>query len=447
MFGDFVWWQGVVEDREDPLFLGRCRVRVLGYHTDNKVDGIGIQTDDLPWATPMQPITSAAMNGVGTTPLGPVEGTWVFGFFRDGKNAQEPVMMGTFGGIPEKVSNPELGFNDPNGDYPLSDYLNESDTNRLARGIGTLEEEPKKHPSGSKVQSESLKHKIDTRQSEIPVGVAGDISTTIPNTPNSPFYGVLPWNEPTPRYGGKTSPTSTNDNYTIGSTYPLNHVRQSESGHVEEWDDTPGAERIHTYHKTGTFEEIQSDGTKMTKIVGDEYEITLGYKDVFIQGTCNITVLGDCRRLYMGDVVDEIYGDYHLNIHGDRRTKITGNDAGEVLADRKWVINGNDDLNVKKDQILNIDFNKTTNVGGIFQETVKDKVIWNYQDTFQTTTKGAIQIMGQDTLDITSKDNLGISSTAGDIDITASKNYNLTTSDSDIKIRSGGVIHLNDHKA
>ena len=115
MFGEFVWWQGVVEDRIDPLKLGRCRVRILGYHTDNKEEGIGIPTAHLPWATPSQPITSAAMNGIGTTPMGPVEGTWVFGFFRDGKNAQDPVMMSTFGGIPEAVSDPTKGFNDPEG--------------------------------------------------------------------------------------------------------------------------------------------------------------------------------------------------------------------------------------------------------------------------------------------------------------------------------------------
>ena len=46
MYGDFVWWQGVVEDRNDPLKLGRCRVRILGYHTDNKQD---IPTATLPW--------------------------------------------------------------------------------------------------------------------------------------------------------------------------------------------------------------------------------------------------------------------------------------------------------------------------------------------------------------------------------------------------------------
>ena len=109
MYGDFVWWQGVVEDRNDPLKLGRCRVRILGYHTDNKQD---IPTATLPWATQSQPITSAAMNGIGTTPLGSVEGTWVFGFFRDGRSAQQPIIIGTMGGIPEEEANPNFGFHD-----------------------------------------------------------------------------------------------------------------------------------------------------------------------------------------------------------------------------------------------------------------------------------------------------------------------------------------------
>ena len=81
-FDGFIWFQGVVEDRMDPLQLGRVRVRILGLHTEQKDN---IPTADLPWAYPMQPITSAAMSGVGTTPLGPVPGTWVVGFFRDGE--------------------------------------------------------------------------------------------------------------------------------------------------------------------------------------------------------------------------------------------------------------------------------------------------------------------------------------------------------------------------
>ena len=159
---NMIWWQGVVEDRADPLMLGRCRVRILGYHTDNKEEGVGIPTSHLPWATPSQPITSAAMNGIGTTPIGPVEGTWVFGFFRDGKNAQEPVIFGTFGGIPEQEANTDKGFNDPQGNFPRSAELHAPDTNRLATGVGVL---PVVNAYGEEHQSLKYKRKSNSHWS------------------------------------------------------------------------------------------------------------------------------------------------------------------------------------------------------------------------------------------------------------------------------------------
>ena len=111
--GKFIWWVGVVEDRNDPLYLGRCKVRIFGYHNDRKSL---LSTADLPWATPIQPITSAAASGVGTSPLGPVEGSWVVGFFLDGDDMQQPAMIGSiatravetaFASVPEdpEVSN------------------------------------------------------------------------------------------------------------------------------------------------------------------------------------------------------------------------------------------------------------------------------------------------------------------------------------------------------
>ena len=90
--GKFIWWIGVVEDRDDPLYLGRCKVRIFGYHNSRKSL---LPTEDLPWATPIQPVTSAAASGVGSSPLGPVEGTWVVGFYLDGDDMQQPVFFGT----------------------------------------------------------------------------------------------------------------------------------------------------------------------------------------------------------------------------------------------------------------------------------------------------------------------------------------------------------------
>ena len=423
MYGEFVWWQGVVEDRIDPLRLGRCRVRILGYHTDNKQDGEGIPTVDLPWATPSQSITSAAMNGIGTTPMGPVEGTWVFGFFRDGKNAQEPVITGTFGGISSVQANPSLGFNDPNGKYPLKTnlgtentdgtYSGEVDTNRLAKGIGVNFSKGKALDDKNGEDSPSLILKRKARQKNTPTALAGDMSTSIDNTSNSGLYTSTLWNEPNPRYGGTAdSDTTYLDSIKIASAYPFNHVRMSESGHVEEWDDTPTAERLHKYHNTGTFEEIQPDGTKVTKIVGNEYEITLKDKKVLIKGTCEVTIEGDCRMLYKGDLVQEVEGDYHLHVHKDMRTKIHGNAVTEVLADRKIVINGNDDLMIDKQQSINITGERTINIGGKLYETINDSVQKLYLSTLTTITGDNNVILSAKNIDIAGLENVGISSGA-----------------------------------
>ena len=93
-------YTGCVENRKDPLKLGRCQVRVVGIHTHDK---IALPTDDLPWAYPMQPITSAAISGLGQSPVGVVEGTWVVVMFRD-EDLQQPIILGTIGGIPQKES-------------------------------------------------------------------------------------------------------------------------------------------------------------------------------------------------------------------------------------------------------------------------------------------------------------------------------------------------------
>lgn len=99
--GGFHWFMAVVEDRNDPEMLGRCRVRIVGYHNPDKTI---LPTKDLPWAIPIMPITSASVSGTGSAPIGPVEGTWIMGFFLDGDEAQLPVMMGTFPGRAESIS-------------------------------------------------------------------------------------------------------------------------------------------------------------------------------------------------------------------------------------------------------------------------------------------------------------------------------------------------------
>jgi hypothetical protein len=53
---NFVWFIGVIEDRTDPLGLGRCKLRIFGWHTDNVSQ---LPTSDLPWAQPMYPLNNS----------------------------------------------------------------------------------------------------------------------------------------------------------------------------------------------------------------------------------------------------------------------------------------------------------------------------------------------------------------------------------------------------
>ena len=129
----FIWFYGVVENVDDPLQLGRMKVRVLGDHTQSKKN---IPTDDLPWAYPVNDIHSSSTNGIGSSPTGLcVLGSWVFGFYSDGIDKQQMMILGSFGGIGESISwkTEDVGFQDPNNEFPIPQQIFEQDTNRLAR--------------------------------------------------------------------------------------------------------------------------------------------------------------------------------------------------------------------------------------------------------------------------------------------------------------------------
>ena len=127
----FYWWIGVVEDRDDPEKIGRCRVRILGYHIDNKEV---LPTGDLPWAVPLQSITSAGISGKGSSPTGPLEGSWVVGFFMDGKDKQQPMIMGTMGGLPDKTR--ACGAQESNQSQSDSGVLRDGSGNIVNDGSG-----------------------------------------------------------------------------------------------------------------------------------------------------------------------------------------------------------------------------------------------------------------------------------------------------------------------
>lgn len=264
----FVWWVGVVEKINDPLKLGRCRVRCAGWHTDNKSL---LPTDSLPWAQSSLPV-----NARDTYP--PREGDMVFGFFFDGENAQQPVMLGVLPGIPLVAANAQKGFNDAR----VSSELQSSPRTPASKTYNT-------NGSGIKITeksaAESYPRILDEPTTSRLARNDENMSRTFIQERKDNIVKSVPtatstWTEPTTQYAAK---------------YPYNNVTETESGHIMEFDDTVGKERIHLAHRNGSFQEWFPNGDKVEKITKDNYEIVMGNDRVYIMGKCFVTVQGDAE--------------------------------------------------------------------------------------------------------------------------------------------------------
>lgn len=328
---EFIWWMGVVENRNDTLHLGRCQVRCFGWHSSDKTL---LPTEHLPWAVSAEHVK-------------PKEGSRVFGFFMDGKSAQLPFILGETPFIPEDAGNPTVGFTDARTDAQRVDAPRPPDTRIYQQGGVQLRETDtaprypyvKDEPTTSRIaRNENVDNTIiGFRQKTVTEGVP--LSTTENGQHKT-------WNEPPTSYKAK---------------YPFDRVIESESGHVIEIDDTPGAERLHTAHRSGTYEEIGPDGTKSTKVVKDNYKITMGDDYVYIQGKCNITVKGDSNIYILGNGEMIVDGNYNLGVKGDYNLLVKGN--------MNQVIGGNVDEKTTGDE--------TKTVGGVKKENVVGNIMLN----------------------------------------------------------------------
>ena len=517
---------GVIEDRNDPLKLGRCKVRVIGLHTH---DAVKLPTADLPWAIPMQPITSAAISGIGFSPLGLVEGTSVIVMFRDDEK-QFPIILGSIAGIPQSTS-ADINADDSTIRIKIDGELKQvnEQSNVLLDGSGnavvdssgnpvTTSQEPITLENNNKLKRaveftpskqcvELIKRfeglRLEAYQDSVGIWTIGYGTTRINGVPvqpgmiitqveaeaflledlkefvpivqrntralitqsmfdalcsftynlgggnlskstllkdlNSSKYldaaaGFLLWTkaggkellglvrrrsaekdlfllEGTPNIAGELPIQETESDITNGvitpgansnseatqsvssvlgfrdpnrkyplyydepdtnrlarheeinktivykkeaaqlkgvevadgsnwnqpsipynAQYPFNHVMQTESGHIFEFDDTPNSERIHLYHKSGTFTEIDANGTQVNRIIGDGYEILERNGYVQINGSLNVTIDGAHNVLVKNAL--------NLNVNGLTTVNIFNNAIMNVSGDMSLSVGG-----------------------------------------------------------------------------------------------------------
>ena len=365
------YFYGIVEDRQDPLKVGRVRVRIHGIHTDDK---LLIATADLPWCQVILPTTSAALSGLGTGHA-LVEGSTVFGYFRDTAK-QDPIILGSAAGIPQSGYKKDVedalisrstdkGFNDPRkltvGDYADTPEMpNPVQDSRRGWGLTTAMDTAPKAP-------ETIDLKYDNTGSTIK-----ELELTEEMLPYYPLYvdesdysslarGSVLDHKIKEQTDAEGNPVEHPDTQKIlkdfvdvdsAPVYPYNKVTQSESGHVFEVDDTLGKERINLHHRSGTFHEIHADGSEVTRIVNNNYTAILKDDKVFIAGNTdlqvgygNVNITIDTGNVDMkvlkGNVTSEITeGNLKADILkgttdvlSEGKITITGNNTTEIISD------------------------------------------------------------------------------------------------------------------
>jgi len=248
-----------------------------------------------------------------------------------------------------------IGFRDPNNKYPLREYLGESDVNRLARGI---------------IQGTIVGIKDSKRIVGIPKALGGGS-----------------WDQPLAPYGSK---------------YPFNKVYESESGHVQEFDDTPGQERTHSYHRSGTFTEVDANGTQVNYIVGDNFILMEQNGCIHVAGECNITVDGNTN----------IFARSNANI--------------EVSQNASIAVGNNLDIGVANDTTLAVGGDFLLKVGGSYKVdagdiTVKSQANVNTQAVGDLSNKAAkVAIESQGDADILVAGTFNMNYTEGNFGVSAS---------------------------
>ena len=370
---DPLFFIGVVENNVDERLEKRIQVRAFGVH--GTVDQV--PTEDLPWATlvygsfdPNSPV--------------PRNNQFVFGIFLDGRDAQQPMILGLIPTQMTELVNPAVtGW----GRIPPEN------ANILNKGSNP---EDLGQPSNSKLErGENIDETYVLTQEinrikdiEIAKGVdgAGDGETT--------------FEEPAPAYN---------------TEYPFNRVIET-THHSIELDDTPGAERITVFHKGGSYISIDVNGTTVNKSIGDKYDINDTHQHVYVGGKNIVTIMGDSKVLVKGNKIEEIEGDYQQIVHGNHILSVAG----------QLNLNGSDEVQMRAAKIrfesnvenLNISAGKTIRL--------------QCEDFIELKT-GVVNIQAEDAINLkTSNDNINIQA-GGDINIKSETMYITAAGDLELK--------------
>lgn len=302
----------------------------------------------------------------------------------------------------EKLIVLEKGFLDPTANYPTKEYSNLPETNKLAQGDA----------SGTIV---AKKNKERLLGAKLPGGESFD-------QPESPYRAA----------------------------YPYNKVTQTEQGHIIEIDDTPGSERIHVYHSSGTFVEIDANGTVVRRTKGSLYEIVDRNGKISIAGKADISVNGACNIFVGNDANIEVEGDVNLKCHNDITAQAGGTlnlSAVEELnitsanvnieAYSSFNMKGNVELNLHSSNVINMHSNAEIKVEAIDLYSLTDYTYFESTKQAHLLSRGDFFTQSDSDFNIKAGSNLNTD---------AGSDFNII-SGSSVNLDSGGITYINEGAA
>lgn len=276
---NFIWFMGVVEDRDDPLKLGRVKIRCFGWHPNDKSE---LPTEGLPWAQTIQPVTAPPAPSSGL-----IEGTWVFGFFIDGEDAQRPMVVGQVPGY-------KFDGDGKNGESELPR------AGRVEEGYPSFQ---------SQVREKQ-------RVTDIPYDVFKESTWDEPEEPKDKTY---PYVQTLSSEAGFITETIYKQGELNLNTAEYDPFTGNLVG-----EDKPDQSRQVTYDTSGGYEERRSpSGDRIVKVVGDNYEIVCGTSYMYVKGDVNLTVDGNLNQNITKNYTMTVGGDYYLAVGGNKDVNVT----------------------------------------------------------------------------------------------------------------------------
>jgi hypothetical protein len=191
-------------------------------------------------------------------------------------------------------------------------------------------------------------------------------------------------------FGGSVPGVDVDANYSVNSQYPYNDVKETSAGHVLEFNDTPGSERILIKHNSGSGIELRPDGTIVISTLRNKIEVVGGSNTIIVEGDANMHYLSNLTMNVTGDFNVNCHdfnvnakGNKTVNVDGSARTKIFGNSAETTVGHKSETVVhtttrthlGKHTINTKGDLALTTQGNVDITSSGTLTQTAEAEAI------------------------------------------------------------------------